>query len=437
MKKGEKIDLIQIGREAKEFYIVMDWQVDNNANYDIDGAAFLLQPNGKVKSENDFIFYNNPMGANGSINHSKGVPSAVGGKEKVSVKLFSIPQDIDKVAFTITIHDADRKRQSFGSVKHVSIKVIDAKNNQELLVYNITGNLTVETAIVAAELYRRNGSWKFGAVGSGFAGGLGALCERFGVEVLADTGGKPSSQKKDEYNPNNSGHNPQSRVEQKPININREIPKNEPVQPKINLSKIELKKKGETVKLEKKNGQTLGDILVNLNWNKEGSSGSGFFGSFFSQKKVDLDLGCLFELKDGSKGVVQALGDCFGNYNSAPYIRLDNDDRTGANVQGENLMINGNFLSEIKRILVFTYIYEGVANWAEVDGVITIKQKNGPDIEVRLDDDRRNKGMCGIAMITNENDTAFRIERIVQYFSGHRELDSTYGWGMRWVQGSK
>ena len=124
--------------------------------------------------------------------------------------------------------------------------------------------------------------------------------------------------------------------------------------------------KGQKVNLTKK-PTGLGEILVNLNWNSKPVN-KGFFSSLFGGNEgIDLDLGCLFELKDGTKGCVQALGNAFGSLNQKPYISLDGDDRTGESTDGENLRINGNKLSEIKRILVYTFIYEGVANWQHAD----------------------------------------------------------------------
>ncbi|MNC10793.1 Tellurium resistance protein [compost metagenome] len=184
------------------------------------------------------------------------------------------------------------------------------------------------------------------------------------------------------------------------------------------------------IKLQK-GTDSLGEIQINLNWYQKKSS--GWFGS----KGIDLDLGCLFELKNGIKGSVQALGESFGSLNRPPYISLDGDDRTGSIATGENLRINGHYLSEISRIVIFAFIYEGITNWSEADALVTIKQQGGPEIEVRLDEHNNNKGMCAIAMIRNQNDETFSVERLVEYFGGHQELDQYYNWNLRWEAGSK
>ncbi|MEK4229762.1 TerD family protein [Solibacillus sp. FSL H8-0538] len=204
----------------------------------------------------------------------------------------------------------------------------------------------------------------------------------------------------------------------------------------VNLNKIELTKKGQSISLEKKQG-ALGEIVVNLNWNQQKKSG-GFLSSLLGKNNgIDLDLGCLYELKNGQKGCVQALGNAFGQYNSAPFIQLDGDDRTGAVSGGENLRINGNKVEQIKRLVVYTFIYEGVANWAQADGIVTVTYPGGQDIEVRLNESRPGLGMCAIAMIENINNETFKVERLVEYFDGHQQLDNAYGWGMSWRRGSK
>lgn len=205
----------------------------------------------------------------------------------------------------------------------------------------------------------------------------------------------------------------------------------------VNLNKIELTKKGQTINLQKKSG-LLGEIVVNLNWNQQQQKSGGFFSSLLGKNKgIDLDLGCLYELTNGEKGCVQALGNSFGSLNGAPFIQLDGDDRTGAASGGENLRINGNEIAQIKRLVVYTFIYEGVANWAQADGVVTLTYPGGQDIEVRLDETRSGLTMCAIAMIENVNNETFKVERLVEYFNGHRELDKAYGWGMQWRSGSK
>ncbi|MHC6202364.1 TerD family protein [Breznakiellaceae bacterium SP9] len=201
---------------------------------------------------------------------------------------------------------------------------------------------------------------------------------------------------------------------------------------------IELKK-GNKISLEKKPSVSLGEIVVNLNWNQGGAPvKKGFFASLLGGKGgVDLDLGCLYELKNGQKGAVQALGNSFGSYDSPPYIKLDGDDRTGESTGGENIRINGALVKQIKRILVYTFIYEGAANWQQVDGVVTIQYPGQENIVVRLDEYGSSQTMCALILLENHHDETFSVEKIVQFFDGHEKLDRAFGWGMNWVSGSK
>ncbi len=194
--------------------------------------------------------------------------------------------------------------------------------------------------------------------------------------------------------------------------------------------------KGTKVNLSKGSDASLGEIHVNLNWNARPAK-QGFLAALLGSSNIDLDLGCLFELKDGRKGTVQALGNAFGSLNNAPYIALDGDDRTGAAAAGENLRINGARISDIRRILVYTFIYEGIANWKQADAVVTIKCPGSEDLIVKMDDFNSSNRMCGLALLENVNDQTFSVEKIVRFFDGHRSLDQAFGWGLNWTAGRK
>lgn len=191
--------------------------------------------------------------------------------------------------------------------------------------------------------------------------------------------------------------------------------------------------KGQKVSLKKSSPTGLGEILVNLNWN---AKPKGFLAGLLSSG-IDLDLGCLFELKDGSKGAVQALGNAFGSLNRPPFVALDGDDRTGAAAAGENLRINGNEIKNIQRILVYTFIYEGVANWKQADATVTLKYPGAEDLIVKMDTFNSSNKMCGLALLENVNDETFSVEKIVQFYQGHEDLDRAFGWGLRWRAGRK
>lgn len=195
--------------------------------------------------------------------------------------------------------------------------------------------------------------------------------------------------------------------------------------------------KGQKVSLKKNASKGLGEILVNLNWNSTPVN-KGFFASLFGGNSgIDLDLGCLYELKNGRKGTVQALGNAFGSLTSEPYISLDGDDRTGVSAAGENLRINGDKIADIKRILVYTFIYEGVANWQQADATVMIKYPGAEDLVVKMDSYNTQNKMCALALLENVNDETFSVEKIVQFYPSHQAMDQAFHWGLRWVAGKK
>lgn len=202
----------------------------------------------------------------------------------------------------------------------------------------------------------------------------------------------------------------------------------------VSLSKVTLTKAAPTVSLAK-HGASRGMLQVNLNWEARPQA-KGFFKK---TTQLDLDLGCLYEFADGTKGVVQALGNAFTarNRKGKQLLRLDGDDRSGQVSTGENLFVDLSDPSEIKRILVFALIYEGAANWAAANGVATLTPAGAPPIEVLLDDPREGARICAIAQITNENGEIV-VKREVNYINGaQRALDETYNWGMNWTRGRK
>jgi len=200
--------------------------------------------------------------------------------------------------------------------------------------------------------------------------------------------------------------------------------------------KVSLTKAAPTVSLTKQ-GSATGQMRVNLNWNALPQGGGGLFRR---PKQLDLDLGCLYEFTDGTKGVVQALGNSFTAKPrgvSDNVIWLDGDDRSGTNTAGENLFVNLAFASQIKRILVFALIYEGAANWAAAKGVVTLFPATGPQVEVHLDDPRDGARICGVALLESAGGD-LSVRREVNYINGgQRLLDQTYGWGMNWTAGRK
>ena len=196
---------------------------------------------------------------------------------------------------------------------------------------------------------------------------------------------------------------------------------------------INLTKDAPKISLEKAQANT-GEMRVNLNWSQPLRK-SGFWASLATPASIDLDLGCLYELENGDKGVVQALGNSFGSLDFEPFIQLDADDRSGQSAAGENIFVNMSQISGIKRILFFTFIYEGAPTWDVANGVVTLFPPTGDAITVKLDA-ADNKPMCAIALVNVSGDTV-SVQREVKYFDGHDDMDHAYRWGLHWIPGTK
>ena len=392
LTKGQKIDLTKGNPGLTKLLVGLGWDTNKyhgGFDFDLDATAFLLTGDQKVSANSDFIYYGNLKHSSGSVEHMGDnlTGGNVGDDEQIRVNLSAVPANIERVAIAVTIYDAEARHQNFGQVSNAYIRIVDETTNSELIRYDLGEDFSIEAAVVVGELYRYKGEWKFNAIGSGFQGGLKALCLNYGVDMeIRDP----------------------------------------------NRGAIELKK-GQKINLSKQGG-SIGEVLINLNWSQPELK-RGFFTS--QVDGIDLDLGCLFELQDGRKGAVQALGNAFGSLSNPPYISLDGDDRTGTSTEGENLRINGAMIPRIKRVLVYTFIYEGAANWQEAKGIVTVKCPGNQDIIVRMDEYGSQKTMCAIALLENKTGDTLSIEKVVQFFRGHEEMDRAFGWGLRWVAGHK
>ena len=192
LSKGGKISLAKVAADAgisgglTKIVVGLGWDVqkyDGGADFDLDAAAFMTGANGKVRSDADFIFYNQKEGPGVLHTGDNRTGEGEGDDEQIKVDLTAVPADVDKVSFTVTIDQADVRNQNFGMVENAYIHIVDEVTGTELIKYELGEDFSVENAIVVAELYRHNGEWKFNAVGSGFSGGLAALCRNFGVNV--------------------------------------------------------------------------------------------------------------------------------------------------------------------------------------------------------------------------------------------------------------
>ena len=188
LSKGQKVDLTKGNPGLKSIMVGLGWDVnafDSGADFDLDAAAFLVGENGKCPTEKEFIFYGNLEHKSGAVKHMGDnlTGEGEGDDEQILVDLTKIPANVTRIAFTVTIYEAESRNQNFGQVSNSYIRIVDESSGRELIHYDLGEDFSIETAVVVGELYRHNGEWKFNAIGSGFQGGLAALCGHYGIEV--------------------------------------------------------------------------------------------------------------------------------------------------------------------------------------------------------------------------------------------------------------
>ncbi|WP_067710305.1 TerD family protein [Nocardia yamanashiensis] len=483
MMKGSNVPVA-----ATAVRVELGWQAGPGGRPDADASALLLA-NGKVRSDSDFVFYNQPAHASGAVRHDGKRP----GPQTIDALTVHLAQVEPQIEAIVIAASADGG--TFAQLQGLHVRVLDAASGAELARFDST-DATSETAFVLGELYRRQGAWKFRAIGQGYSSGLAGLATDFGITV--DDPGTPAQQAapapQQGYNapppqqgfnapppqqgyapppppygqqPGQSAYPPPPPPNYAPQGYNQQPPPFTPPQQgqfptppgqygqpcqfpppgapapgaapgaPVNLGKISLTKEAPAVSLTKQ-GATGGIMRVNLNWMVPGATGGLFGRKRGGNGGLDLDLCCFWELVDGSKGCISPL-DTMGNLHRAPFIELDKDDRTGANAAGENLSINLDNTAKFKRILVFASLYEGAQDFRGVHATATLYPRNSPPIEMEVSgcvDDSRE---MVLALIENVNgELVVRREGVfVRPPEGHRfwgkmAVDQAYHWGLKW-----
>ena len=187
LNKGENLSLTKTEPGLSKVLIGLGWdeRATDGTDFDLDASAFLLAESGKTRSDADFVFYNQMKSACGSVSHTgdNRTGEGDGDDESLKVDLGSVPADVKTIAVTVTIHDAEARKQSFGQVANAFIRVVNDETGTEVVRYDLSEDYSTETAMVFGELYRHNSEWKFRAVGQGYAGGLGAMCAQYGINI--------------------------------------------------------------------------------------------------------------------------------------------------------------------------------------------------------------------------------------------------------------
>ena len=188
LSKGQKVDLTKKNPGLKKIMVGLGWDVnafDSGSDFDLDAAAFMLGANGKCPTEKEFIFYGNLKHASESVEHMGDnlTGEGEGDDEQIMVDLTKVPANVERIAFTVTIYEAEERRQNFGQVSNSFVRIFNEVTGEEILRYDLGEDFSIETAVVFGELYKNGDEWKFNAIGSGYQGGLAALCNSYGVDV--------------------------------------------------------------------------------------------------------------------------------------------------------------------------------------------------------------------------------------------------------------
>ncbi|MGW0287543.1 TerD family protein [Streptomyces sp. NPDC003236] len=409
---------------------------------DADASALLLAA-GKVRSDGDFVFYNQPAHPSGAVRHEGKRTTGERVTDTLLVDLARVESGIDRIVLA-----ASSDGGTFGQVPGLYIEVTEDGGGAVVARFDSPG-ATSETAFVLGEFYRRQGGWKFRAVGQGYSSGLEGLATDFGITVdEPQRHPAPSAPPVPPVTPPARPAAPPPPPVAPPVTMPPPVTAPVPLPPPpaaatapVRLSKVTLTKAAPSVSLAKQGG-TSGAMRVNLNWQvrKQFPGRRGRWGG--GQGDVDLDLCALYELADGRKGVVQALGNAFGSLNRPPYIHLDGDDRTGAVANGENLTVNLDHKQDFRRILVFVTIYEGAASFADLHATVTLQPQHGAPIDFSLDECTVPSTVCALALITHTGGDLV-VQREARYLvpdramSPQRTIDRAYGWGMNWTPGRK
>ena len=411
LSKGGRFNLSKEAPNLKKVAIGLGWQINQaGQTYDIDASVFMLGADGKIPDEKYFIFYNNLQSLDGSLRHSgdNRTGEGNGDDETIYVDLAKVNPAIQEIVFVVTIHQGQEKNQNFSQIKNAFIKIYNNENRNSLARYNLREAFSQETALEFGRLYKKDNEWRFQAVGEGYSSGLKSFVDKYI--------GETKQEQKKEY---------------PKLTIPEDSHKNQ------NNMTIELKKSGDShnVDLNKSSDSPQLIIHVNLNWNRQESNIGGLFKNILGGNKAsDLDLGCMYQMLDGQKGVIQPLGNSFGSKNSSPYIFLDKDDRTGAAANGENIYIFRPDL--IKRVMFFALIYQGTRDFKSVQGRIFFKISNGEEVFVELNNPDNHRRFCAAAMIKTIKSQVI-ITKEEKYFLGHEEASKNYRFGLNWTAGSK
>jgi len=401
--QGQRVKLDELTNDLL-LKVDINLSFTNTQPISVDISCFGVDAQNQLSDDQYMIFYNqkqSPCGAISIVNDTRQ------NSHTFQIDIKKLPLTIQKLVFTATIDGS-------GTMKDLGTGAITLSDHTGIVSQFEfdKGNLNQEKALIIAEIYLK-GQWRFAAIAQGFNEGLSALLKHFGGEESAQKASSPTP-------PSSSSSKPSPSKPSPPLNT------------KVSLSKVTLKKKGEKKSISLEKSTNANNIIhINLNWDAPKSKKFSFLGS---NAPPDLDLGCMYRLKDGNKGVIQPLGNFFGNSHQPPYILLDKDDRSGSSTTGENLRIYKPELIDF--VMIFAMIYKGAKDFTTVNGRITVTDQKGNEVYIKLDAPDPKYTFCSVCSFKNTG-SALDLKKEELYFSGHPDADKRFGFGFSWKKGSK
>lgn len=364
--RGQKIDVTKNHPEMKGLLVDLTWNAP--MNMDVDASAFLVGFNGEITKEEDFVFYGQPYSSCQSVQLDQNETN--GNKQRFSIDFTHIKDDVQKIVFSITIHNAEEKKQALRDVSHIQLKISNAQSGLEIIHFPITHPFTDESAIIVGELYRHGGGWKFNPIGAGYFGGLAALCKNFGIEIADD--------EKQTAPP----------VEKKIV------PTPPPVQKTINVVKIELKKK-QSINIQKSKM-----VTATLEW----------------ETNKDLDLYCFYVTTNGEIGKIYYKN--LGSSKVSPYIVLDGDSQE----PGKEI-IRIYRPEALKYVLFATYsaVGNGIGSFYSMKAKAVVDNHMGSVVTAPLLEINDHAYWVCIAHIDFTNSNEMKISHVESYSKDHSE----------------
>ncbi len=390
--------------QQRTISVAVGWQPTRLEGHDVRASAFILGADGRVRHNGDIVFYNQTESSQQEIRLDNTAQTVTDDLRIFHIELHRLDPSVQEIHFAINLSHADERDQTFANMKSSHIRVVDPGDQHELARHDEMLDGRDCTAVRLAKLVKSGGDWVFQSMGEGTTENLAQLADDYGLNYVKTAAEAEQST---------------TRAGQKPI---------------------VLEKEGQTVNRAPSEGG-FGKMTVDLTWDQPDERAKrtgGLLGKILPKKKkqADFDIGALYELRDGSIGAVQSLGDVTGEIDEPPYIALASDDDRTGKTSGEQLVINGDHWSEISRILIYAFIYKGVANWAQANANVTISFEDDIPLSVQPSADREDRNMCAVAMLENNNGGLI-VSRVHDYFPGHLEMDRAFGFGIAWEKEDK